>query len=194
MCHKLIIALLVAATAGAASAQVAGSSRSDTNALRFNQSTTRVAVLAGSVTNADQTGPGANGQGSFDLAPMPGEPFVPSRTLLPSDAMVVVGGAGRSFVEPEGIQVQRDVLFRKLDSLLQADTRSSPVYFGVDSEITFVERHELQPGIAAPVGMSYRRGQQRLAFFAELAPIFEMAPTTSIGWGGGVGIRFYFDR
>jgi hypothetical protein len=48
--------------------------------------------------------------------------------------------------------------------------------------------------LPVPVGISYRRQQQPLAFFAELAPIFHPAPTTSLGWGGGIGMRFNFGR
>jgi len=194
MCHKLITAFLVTATAAAASAQVAGSSGSDTNALRSDPATTHEATSADSLTNAVLAGPDINGQGSLDLAPMLGEPIVPSRTLWLSDVMAVDGAVGYSFEDEDGIQVQRNVLFRKLDLLLRANTRSSPVYFGVDREIRFVEYHDYQPGFPAPVGVSYRRGQQRLAFFAELAPILEVTPSTSLGWGGGVGIRFYFGR
>jgi hypothetical protein len=125
---------------------------------------------------------------------MLGEPLVPSRKLWLSDAMAVDAAVERSFVVPDGIQAQRDVLFHKLDLLLRADTRSSPVYFGVDSEVKFVEHHDYKPGFPVPFGISYRRGQQRLAFFGELAPILDAAPSSSLGWGGGVGIRFYFGR
>jgi hypothetical protein len=41
--------------------------------------------------------------------------------------------------------------------------------------------------------MSYRNGQQRLVF-GELAPILDPALTTSMGWGGGIGIRIYLGR
>ena len=144
------------------------------------------------LTNSVLAGPGINEQGTLKSDPMLGEPLVPSSQLWSSDVMTVDGGVGRSFLDPDGIQVQRDILFHKLDRLLRADIRSSPVYFGRDSEIKFVEHHDFQPGLPVPVGISYRRGQQPLAFFGELAPIFDPAPTTSLGWGGGVGIRFYF--
>jgi len=45
-----------------------------------------------------------------------------------------------------------------------------------------------------PFGISHRSGQQRLVFFGELAPILDPASTMSLGWGGGIGIRFYFGR
>ena len=125
---------------------------------------------------------------------MLGEPLVPSSQLWSSDVMTVDGGVGRFFLDPDGIQVQRDILFHKLDRLLRADIRSSPVYFGRDSEIKFVEHHENRPGIPAPVGISYPLREQRLEFFGEIAPILDAAPTTSLGWGGGVGIRFYLGR
>jgi hypothetical protein len=194
MCHKLITALLVAVTAGAASTQVAGSSGSDTNSLWLNPATTDVATSAGSLTNSVLADPGINELGTFGLEPMFGEPFVPSRKLWLSDEMAVDAGLGRSFVDPEGIQVQRENLFHNLDLLLRAYTPSSPVYFGVDSEVKFVEHHDYQPGIPVPVGMSYPMRQKRWTFFTEFAPILDTAPITALGWGGGVGIRFYFGR
>jgi len=106
--------------------------------------------------------------------------------------MAVDVGADRPFVDSDVIQIQRDALFKKLDLLVRAEVRSSPVYFGLDSEVKFVEHHNYQPGIPAPVGISYRRGKERFSFFAELAPIIEVSPSTSLEWGGGLGIRFYF--
>jgi hypothetical protein len=194
MRHKLLTALLAAVTAGAASAQVAGSSGSDTNALWLNSATTHVATSAGSLTNSVLADPGINEQDTFGLEPMPGEPLVPSRKPSLSDVMAVDAGLGPSFVDPEGIQVQRDILFHNLDQLLRAYTPSSPVYFGVDSEVKFVEHHDYQPGIPVPVGMSYSMRQKRWTFFTEFAPILDTAPITALGWGGGVGIRFYFGR
>jgi hypothetical protein len=194
MRHKLITALLAAVSAGTASAQVAVSSGSDMDALRSNPATTHAAISSGSLTNSVLAGPDINKQGTFDLNPRLGEPLVPSDKLWSSDVMAVDGGVGRSFVDPDSIQVQRGILFHKLDLLLRADTRSSPVYFGVDREVKFVERHEYQTGIPVPLGMSFPFRQKRWTFFVELAPILDIPLTTSLGWGGGVGIRFYFGR
>lgn len=194
MRNKLVTALLVSVTAGAASAQVAVSSGSDINALQSNLVTTHAAISSSSLTNSVPADPSINEQGTFDLGHMLGEPVGPSVERWPSDIMPVDGELGWSLVVQDGIQAQRDVLFRKLDLLLRAEVRSSPVYFGVDSEVKFVEHHDYQPGIPAPVGVSYWKGQQRFSFFAELAPILDPAPATLLGWGGGIGIRFYFGR
>jgi hypothetical protein len=192
--RKLLTALLAAVTAGAASAQVAASFATDTGALRPDRAVALAAISSGGLINSVLAGPGVNEHDAFDSDPMLGEPLVPSGKLWSSDVMAVDGSAGRSFEDPYDIQAQRDVLFHKLDLLLRANTRSSPVYFGVDDEVKFVEHHDYQPGIPVPFGISHRSGQQRLVFFGELAPILDLASTTSLGWGGGIGIRFYFDR
>jgi hypothetical protein len=194
MRHKLLTALVAAVTAGAASAQVTGSFATDTSAFRSNPTATHVAISSGSLTNSVLADPGINEHGTFDLDPRLGEPLGPSRDLWSSDVMAVDEGSGRSSVDSDAIQAQRNVLFRKLDLLLRADIRSSPVYFGVDREVKFVEHHDYQPGIPVPIGISYRGGQQRLAFFGELTPILDPAFATPLGWGGGIGIRLYFGR
>jgi hypothetical protein len=191
MSHKLIAAVLVAVTAGAASAQVAGSSGSDTNAPPSNPATTNVASSLGSIPNSALAEAGTNEPG---MEPMLGEPFVPSRELWLSDEMAINGGSGLSGMDPEGIQFQREILFHNLDLLLRAETHESPVYFGVGSDLKLVQHQENQPGIPMPVGMSYPMPQKRWTLFTEFAPIFEADPTSSLGWGGGIGISFYFGR
>ena len=194
MRHKLLTAMLAAATAGAASAQVAGSIAADTSAVRSDPAAPHVVISSGSLTNSVLADPGINEHGTFDSGPMLGESLVASRELWSSDAMAVDGKAGGSLVDPDAIQAQREVLFHKLDLLLRAYTPSSPVYFGVDSEVKFVEHHDYQPGIPVPVGMAYSMPQKRWTFFTEFAPILDPGSMTSLGWGGGFGIRFYFGR
>lgn len=114
--------------------------------------------------------------------------------LWQSDVMAVHGEDGWAFVDPEGIQVQRAILSHNLDLLLRAETHHSPVIFGVDREVKFVEHGDYQPGIPVPVGMSYSLPQKRWTFFTQLTPILDRGSVTSMGWGGGIGIRFYFGR
>jgi hypothetical protein len=194
MRHKLLTAMLAVVTAGAACAQVAGSFATDASAFRSDPAATHVTISSGSLTNSVLADPGINEHGTFDSGPMLGEPFFSSRELWSSDAMAVDVGAGGSFVDSDANQTRRDVLFHKLDLLLRAYTPSSPVYFGVDSEVKFVEHHDYQPGIPVPVGMSYSMPEKRWTFFTEIAPILDPGSITSMGWGGGIGIRFYFGR
>jgi hypothetical protein len=194
MCHKIIMALLSAVTAGVASAQVAGLSGNDTNALWSNPATTHAAISAGSLTNLALADAGTTEEGTFGLEPMPGEPFVPSRKLWLSEVMAVDGRSGLSAVDSGEILIRRDVLFRNLDLLLRAETPGAPVYFGVSSDLKLVQHQEHQPGLPVPVGMTYPMSKKKWKLFTEFAPILASDPGNSLGWGGGVGISFYFGR
>jgi hypothetical protein len=193
MGNKLIVALLASITAGAASAQVAGSFGGDTNAFLSNPAPVEVAALDGNVTNMFQAAPGIYETGPFGQGPIIGEPLgLGSRPLL-SDSMVLDGEGDWSLADPGTIRLQGDVLSKKFD-LLRGDPRGAPVYFGRDKEVKFVESHDNRPGVPVPVGISYPLREQRLEFFGEIAPILDFAPVSSLGWGGGVGIRFYLGR
>src|ERR1035438_9220533 len=108
MRNKVVTVLLVSITAGVANAQAAGSSGSDSNALWSNSAASHVATSSGNLTHSVPAGPGINEQGSFGLGSRLGEPLGPSRKPWLSDVMAVDGGVGRSLIDPEGIQAQRD--------------------------------------------------------------------------------------
>lgn len=191
--NKTLTALLVSVTAGATSAQVIGSSGSETNELLSDPGPTLVAATsAGELTKPVLAGVSLNEQGTPALEPTRGEPLDAGTKFQPSDGIAVDGGVGWTFVLPDNIQAQREALFRKLDLMAGTKTRGSPVLFGIDREIKFVELQENQPGIPAPIGLSYPMPEQRVKFFGELTPILDPAPTTAMGWGGGIGIRFNF--
>ena len=190
--NTLITTLLVSVTAVAASAELIGLSGGDTNEFLSDPSKTLVATSSGDVTYPILAAPDTNETGSASLGALRDQPVGPSMKLWASDVLAVDGDADRSIVIPDGIQAQRDVLFHKLDLLLLSEIRRSPIYFGRDPEVKFVEHHDYQPGIPVPVGMSYPMPQKRWTFFTELAPILDTAPTTALGWGGGIGIKYYF--
>ena len=185
MRNKVVTVLLVSITAGVASAQAAGSSGSDPSALWSDSAASHVATSSGSLTHSVLAGPGINEQGSFGLGSRLGEPLGPSRKIWLSDVMAVDGGMGRSLIDPDGIQVQGNVLFHTLDLLLRADTRCSPVYFGVHPEVKFIEHHDYQPGLpvqsASPIGgnSSRWRSLPNSRRFSILRPL--------LPWGGVEG-------
>jgi hypothetical protein len=193
MRHRLLSVLLVTVTTGATSAQVIGSFGSYTNEFPSDPAPTLVATSSGDLTNSVLADGGTHEQGTSALEPALREPLVPCEKPA-SDGMAVDGGVGWTFVLPDSIQAQREALFRKLDLLVPAKTRGSPVLFGIDRELKFVELQENQPGIPAPIGLSYPLPEQRVKFFGELTPILDPAPTTVMGWGAGIGIRFNFGR
>jgi hypothetical protein len=191
MCNKLITALLIAISTGAASAQVAGASGSHTNALTSSSAPAQGTGSSGGMTNAFQPSPAINQKGAIGVGPMLGEPMGATAKMWLSDTLAVDGGLGWSFVDPDGCQLHGDVLFHKFD-LLRADTRDLPVYIGVGGRVKFAEHGDNLAGIRVPLGVAYLMPQQRLEFYAEVAPILDVAPTTTVNWNGGIGIRYYF--
>jgi hypothetical protein len=186
-------AWLIMITAGAASAQVAGSSDSATNAPQAKPATTNVTTTSSSFTNSALGGVAINERGSFGLGAMLGEPIGGTAKYWFSDKMAVDGGVGYAFEDQGGCQIHGDALFHKFD-LLRADAGDLPVYFGVGGRVKFVDHGDNHAGIRVPVGLSYLMRQQRLEFYVEVAPILDVAPTTTLEWNGGVGIRYYFGR
>ena len=104
------------------------------------------------------------------------------------------GGEDGSFVDPDSIQRGRDDLFRKLDLLLRADSHTSEVTLGADPDVKFTQSRAYDSGLPLPVGLSYRKGHQRVVFFGELVPILDPTADSPLGWGGGIGIRIYLGR
>ena len=190
----IIAASLLFITSGAVSAQVAGSSSyNGTNSLQSSPATTAVTAPSGSLTNSVMPVSGINEPGSLGVGAMLGEPIGLSVKYWLSDKTAVDGGVGYSFEDEDGCQLHADVLFHKFD-LWRADTRDLPVYVGVGGRVKFVDHGDNHAGIRIPVGVSYLMRTQRLELFAEVAPVLDVAPATTLEWNGEVGIRFYFSR
>jgi hypothetical protein len=54
------------------------------------------------------------------------------------------------------------------------------------------EIRDNRAGLRGPVGVSYLLHKQRLELFAEVVPVLDVAPKTTLEWNGGIGIRYYF--
>ncbi len=172
----IIIAGLTAATV---SAQEASSSAGQTNA------------PGTALTREGQALEPINRPMSWGLGPLLGEPTGLSAKLWLSGKTAIDAGAAWSFVDPDGFQVHGDFLFHKFD-LFHVSSGELPLYFGVGGRVKFVEHGDNRAGIRGPVGISYLIPRSNFEVFAEVAPILDVAPTTSLEWNGGVGFRYYF--
>ncbi len=195
MRNKVISVLLASFTAGSACAQVANSPGSSTNAAPASSAAPQSAASTTNLTNAFQPAPTAdeavNEKGTFGVGPIFGEPLGVNAKVWLSDKFAVDGGLGWSFVDPDGAELYGDALFHKFD-LLRKDKGDLPVYIGIGGRVKFTEHGDNLAGIRVPIGISYLMQNQRLEFYAEVAPILDVAPTTTLNWNGGVGIRYYF--
>lgn len=152
---------------------------------------TNAPALAGSTTNLVAPSPVVSRAGSFGLGPLLGEPMGVGGKLWLSDKTAVDAGAGWSLLDPEGFQFHGDFLFHKFN-LFRAEQRDLPLYFGVGGRVKFVEHGDNRAGIRVPVGISYLLDRHSLELFAEVVPILDLAPKTTLEWNGGVGLRYYF--
>lgn len=193
MWNKLIMALLALTSAGVAGAQVTGSSDGDTNALQARPSATQGTPSSWSETNILQPGPALDQPGALGLGPIASETLDQGINLWPSDKMAVGGVEGGTFVDTDAVRLEGEAFSKEFD-LLRGVPRESPISIGRDKDIKFVESHYNRPGIPAPLGMAYPMPQRRLRFFVEVAPILDPSPTTTLGWGGGIGISIYLGR
>ncbi len=175
----LFIALLVVRVAGAAGAQDVPSVAGVTNP--------PVAVA----TNQTALTPAINQAGTFGVGPLVGEPTGLTMKMWLSEKTAVDAGAAWSFVDPDGFQLHADFLYHKFD-LFHLSRGELPLYFGVGGRVKFVEHGDNRAGIRGPLGISYLFPASRFELFAEVAPILDVAPTTTLEWNGGVGLRYYF--
>jgi hypothetical protein len=180
---KLITALLASLTAGAASAQVASSSDGKTQALLSDAAPIEVAAL-----DAGSSGGHTTALLSY-AAPVEFAALHGCVTNMCQPCPMALE-EHCSFADPAAIQLEGHELLQTFD-LLRGNAHDSSVHFGRDKDVQFVENHPNRPGIATPVGLSYPMRQHRWEFFAEVAPILDPAPNTSMGWGGGLGFRFF---
>ena len=193
MRHKLIIALLAAITAGTASAQLAGSSGSDTSAPPARLIAAQRDPSTGNDADTFQPGPATDQPDSLGLSPVSVEALNQETNPWPSDKMALDQMESGPFLDPDAVRREGAAFLREFD-LLRGDTHESPVSIGRDKDIKFVESHDNRPGIPAPIGMAYPLPQRRVRFFVEVAPILDPSPTTALGWGGGIGVSIYFGR
>jgi hypothetical protein len=192
MRNMLIDALLILITASSAGSEVADLAGCDTDAFWFGPGTTDVETSAGTVRDLVQGCPAISEPAVADPDAMKGEPLGQNKDAQQPDEITRVGTNVCSFVDSVDSQVQRDALFRNLDLLRRAEIRGSPIRFGVDDVINFVDHHDNRPGFSAPLGIVYQTQPRGMKFFAQFAPIFAPAPNDSLGWGGGVGLRIFF--
>lgn len=154
-------------------------------------STNAVITPSPAFTNAPSFEGPINQQNSFGLGPMIGEPFGLGAKLWLSDKMAVDAGAGWSFEDRDGFQLHADFLYHAFD-LFHVDQGELPLYFGVGGRVKFVDNGDNRAGIRFPIGVAYLIPRSRWEVFAEVAPILDLAPSTSLQWNGGIGFRYYF--
>ena len=123
---------------------------------------------------------------------MAGEPTGISVKAWSSGASAIAGAAGWSLRKGDWLYLHGDYLLHSYE-LDAADFEGSlPYYFGVGGRVLLREGAESRVGIRIPLGIDYISESGRFDVFFEIAPILDVVPETKFAFGGGAGIRFYF--
>jgi hypothetical protein len=83
-----------------------------------------------------------------------------------------------------------DYLWHSWKALPQPTQGKLPVYFGLGAQVRTFYHAEL--GIRTVAGVAYWLPNNPVEIFAEVVPVFRLAPNTSVGLDGGLGLRYYF--
>lgn len=100
----------------------------------------------------------------------------------------VDGAAAWSFSNGS-FHVHADYLVHNF-SLFEVKRGQLGLYYGLGGRVN--TEAELRIGFRVPVGLSYLVEGAPIDIFFEVAPLFDLAPSTKLGLSGGIGLRYYF--
>jgi len=132
----------------------------------------------------------ASGQASgFGAGVMIGEPTGISLKHWMSRTNAVAGGLAWSLGKHDAFHLHGDYLWHDWD-LIKVDKGKLPLYYGVGARLLFAD--DAHFGIRGVVGLDYLLADIPLDIFLELAPVFDLAPSTEFSFNGGLGARYFF--
>lgn len=101
-------------------------------------------------------------------------------------------GVAWSLGRYDAINIHADYLWHNYEVIGgDVDSGSLPLYYGIGGRVILAENDAIL-GARVPVGLNYLFEDSPIGLFIEVAPIFNIAPSTDFDVDGGVGIRYYF--
>lgn len=128
----------------------------------------------------------AQSRGAVGAGVILGNPTGVTGKLWFSDTQAVDAGLGFS----TRLAVYGDYLWHGWTVLSQPSQGRLPVYLGLGAQVRTFSDAEF--GIRTVVGLAYWLAKDPVELFVEVVPVFRLAPGTSVGLDGGLGLRYYF--
>lgn len=100
-------------------------------------------------------------------------------------------GFAWSFGRYDAINIHADYLWHHYNVFDNVESGSLPIYYGIGGRVVLAENDALI-GARVPVGINYLFEDSPIGLFMEIAPIFNIAPSTDFDVDGALGVRFYF--
>jgi hypothetical protein len=134
----------------------------------------------------------ARTQDGLGIGVIVGEPTGLSFKKWTDDTHAFDGALAFSLTNGNNFQVHADYLIHETSSSLNPPELkgSAPWYYGIGARIK-ADNGDTRFGVRVPVGISYMFADAPLDFFAEIAPIVDIAPDVSLRLNGAIGLRYY---
>ncbi|MFP4373848.1 MAG: hypothetical protein ACLFPO_05945 [Spirochaetaceae bacterium] len=126
----------------------------------------------------------------FGVGVLLGEPTGVSAKARLGPTAAVDAAAAWSFVDEGSFYFHADYLMH-FNDVFTVDPGELPLYVGVGGMVSL--RDDPLLGLRIPVGLAYEFETVPLDVFFEVAPGMGIFPETSLEFGGGLGIRYYFE-
>ena len=133
-----------------------------------------------------QTAEAQNRPSNAELGVILGEPTGISFKFWQSGSTAIDGAIAWSLGRNESVHVHADYLFH---NDLDVDQGVLLFYYGPGVKAVFAD--DPRVGVRFPLGLQYIIDSTRISLFFEVAPTFDLAPSTSFGVDGGMGLRFF---
>jgi hypothetical protein len=139
----------------------------------------------------------ASGQG-LGVGIIAGNPTGISVKKWLHDGNAIDAAAAWSFDDHGAFQLHADYLWHHhISSFSDCIEGRMPLYCGLGGRVGFKEgnrRHggENRAGVRFPLGVTYLLERAPVEIFAEVVPVFDVAPSTDLELDAAIGFRYYF--
>jgi hypothetical protein len=120
-----------------------------------------------------------------------GEPTGISLKSWTDNTHAIDGAIALSLSDSDAFQVHADYLIHNFSSLNTSEMKgSTPWYYGLGGRLRS-RSGDTHFGVRVPVGINYLFADSPFDFFAEVAPVIDIAPKAALDLNGAIGLRFF---
>lgn len=136
--------------------------------------------------SAIQTAEAQNNPTNTELGVILGEPTGISFKFWQSGSTAIDGAVAWSLGRHESIHVHADYHFHN-----DLDVDQGALFFYYGPGVRAIFANDPKVGFRFPLGFQYIIDSTRISLFFEVAPTFDLIPSTSFGVNGGLGLRYF---
>ena len=127
----------------------------------------------------------------FGLGAMLGEPTGFSGKYWINETNAADFGLAYSFIgSHSSVSLHADYLYH-VEDVIKSNYRL-PLYYGFGARIRFVNNADNSFGARGVIGLVWMHDTLPIDVFGELAPVFNLLPSTSLNFDAAIGARYYF--